>query len=763
MTDTQIPVLLPAAPQTLSSSPTQPDSSSAKPARQRTGPTRWLLGSTGDPTWARPLLWLLLVGTAAFYLVDITTNGYANDFYAAAVKSGTESWKAWLFASLDSSNAITVDKPPAAMWIMGLSGRIFGFSSASMLIPEALMGVGTVALMYAAVKRWTGPAAGLVAGAIVALTPVAALMFRFNNPDALLVLLMTAAGYCVIRAIEAPAGGSRSGVGSVGSVDAPVLDPSSTGAPVGSTGRAQASVGARSGTSGSTAVTLARVRRRWTVRRPLTWLLLAGVAIGFAFLTKMLQGLLVLPGFALAYLWAAPSRLWTRIWHLLAAFGAVIVSAGWFVALVALWPAGSRPYIGGSTDNSLWELAIGYNGLSRIFGRSAGTAAGAATGGGAFTGGGGNMFGGSTGLTRMFGTTFGSQISWLIPAALIALVAGLAFTARAARTDRTRAALLLWGGWLVISALVFSFMQGTVHQYYTVALVPGIAGLVAIGGRELWRGRANTAARIVLAAMIAVTAVWSFDLMQRDAASWHPWLRWVTLVGGLAGAALLAASVVRLQRWAAVGLVIGSVTSLAGMTGWSIQTVATSHSGATPLAGPASAAGGRGAGRFGAGGFGGGGFGDRRFGGGTDGAGFPAGGFPGGELPGGVVPGGVGTAGGTGGTTASAAMVALLEGTTTRWAAATIGAMSADGDILSTDKAVMAIGGFTGSDPSPTLAQFQAYVKSGQISYFIAGGGGFGGRGGDGSEISSWVEQNYKSTTVGGTTVYDLRTPTAAS
>ncbi len=171
--------------------------------RPRGGVRRVFLGSDGDPRWARPLLWALLLGTAALYLIDLSNSGTANSFYAAAVKSGTESLKAWLFGSLDAGNAITVDKPPASLWLMVLSARIFGFSSFSMLLPQALMGIGSVALVYAAVKRWSGPAAGLIAGAVLALTPVAALMFRFNNPDALLVFLMTLAAYCVIRAVDA--------------------------------------------------------------------------------------------------------------------------------------------------------------------------------------------------------------------------------------------------------------------------------------------------------------------------------------------------------------------------------------------------------------------------------------------------------------------------------------------------------------------------------------------------------------------------------
>ena len=662
--------------------------------------SRLVRGGDADPGWARPLLLTLLLLTAVAYLWNLTSSGYANDFYSAAVKSGTESWKAWLFGSLDSSNSITVDKPPASLWVMVLSARIFGFSSFSLLLPQALMGVGTVALLYSAVRRTSGPAAGLAAGALVLLTPVAALMFRFDNPDAMLVLLMTAAAYFVVRSIEPVAGGHKS--------------------------------------------------------HAVRWLLLAGTAIGFAFLAKMMQGLLVLPAFGLVYLVASPHRLLTRIWHLLAAAGAVVVAAGWFVALVALWPASSRPYIGGSTDNSLWELAIGYNGLGRLFGES-----GSGTGGG-----GGASFGGASGLTRMFGTSFGSQISWLIPAALIAFVARLWFTRRAPRTDLTRAGILLWGCWLLVTMAVLSYMEGTVHPYYSIALTPAIGGLVGIAGRELWRGRASHLARLSLAAMIAVTAGWSWYLLDRDAASWLPWLRWTVLVGGILGAALLAASVGTLKKYAVIGLLVGSITALGGTAAYTVATIGSAHTGSTPTAGPAVA------GSATRGGFGGG-----------------AGGFAGGERPSGTfdgtrpdttgtVPGagtgsttatapsgGMGGTGGMGGSTSTnAALVTLLNNTTSRWSAAVVSAQSASGYILSTDTAVMAIGGFTGSDNSPTLAQFQAYVAAGDIKYFIAdGSGGMGGQSGTtsaASAITAWVTAHYQATTVGGVTVYDLSTAT---
>ncbi|HNP57401.1 MAG TPA: glycosyltransferase family 39 protein, partial [Gordonia sp. (in: high G+C Gram-positive bacteria)] len=257
--------------------------------------------------WDRIALGAILAVTAVIYLWGLGSLGWANEFYATAVQAGTQSWKAWLFGSLDAGNAITVDKPPVSLWAMGLSGRIFGFNTWSMLVPQALMGVATVALLYAAVRRCSGTGAGLIAATSLALTPVAALMFRYNNPDALLVLLMVAAAYCVVRAVEA---------------------------------------------------------------NPLRWTVLAGVAVGFAFLTKLMQALLVVPGMAAVLLLALPGSFWHRLRISLVGLAAMVVSGGWLLALVALWPAAARPYIGGSTDNSLLELALGYNGVGRIFGGS---------------------------------------------------------------------------------------------------------------------------------------------------------------------------------------------------------------------------------------------------------------------------------------------------------------------------------------------------------------------------------------------------------
>ena len=411
----------------------------------------------------RPRLELagLLLATAALYLWNLGASGWANAFYSAAAQAGSQDWTAWFFGSSDAANSITVDKPPASLWVMGLSVRLFGLSSWSVLVPQALMGVGTVWLLYLAVRRAAAPAtadaglahrAGLLAGAVMALTPVAVLMFRFNNPDALLVLLMTAAAYAVLRSIQD-----------------------------------------------------ARLR----------WLLLAGVFLGFGFLTKQLQVLLVVPGFAAAYLLAAPAGTGKRVLHLLGAGAAMAVAAGWWLAAVELVPAGARPYIGGSQSNSILELTLGYNGLGRLSGDETGSV------------GGGNGWG-TPGLFRLFNSEFGGQVAWLLPSVLL-LGAGLLWLGRRApRTDAVRASVIIWGSWVAVTGLTFSFMAGIIHPYYMVALAPGIAGLAGLGGILLWQRRDQPVAAAVLATAIICRGVHGL----RTAGPHHG----VPAVAGLGGA-----------------------------------------------------------------------------------------------------------------------------------------------------------------------------------------------------------------------------------
>jgi 4-amino-4-deoxy-L-arabinose transferase-like glycosyltransferase len=677
------------------------------PADDRRGLQRIRRGPADQPRWARPALLGLLALTAVLYLWDLSASGYANSFYAAAVQAGTKSWKAFLFGSLDAGNSITVDKPPASLWVMELSGRIFGFNSWSLLVPQALEGVAAVGLLYGAVRRVANPVAGLAAGAALALTPAAVLMFRFDNPDALLVLCMVAGAYAVTRAVE----------------------------------------------SGRT-----------------RWLVLAGSVIGLAFLTKMLQGFLVLPAFALTYLVAGPVSLPRRIGQVLAGAAAMLVAAGWWVLMVTLWPAADRPYIGGSTNNSILDLVFGYNGLGRISGGSGNG------GGGAGGGTSGSSFGGAAGLSRLFSSEMGNEISWLLPAALVGLVAVLWFTRRAPRTDRLRAAALLWGGWLVVTGLVFSYMQGTIHPYYTVALAPAIAALVALAGHAAWTRRETVTGRLTCTALVLAAGLWSFVLLSRTS-SWQPGLRWIALVLTLAAGAGLAGPL--RSRLGLRGLLAAGLTAaIIGTAAFGVATAASAHTGSIPSVGPAAAASAASAG--GGMGTGGGGPAGQTGTGSASGAGAmkggsaPTGSAPGGtaksgSAPTGSAPGGSETGGGGGmpsgggGATTSTALTNALKATSSKWAAAVVGDQSAAELELATGKAVISIGGWSGTDLSPTLAQFERYVAAGQVKYFIASGGtGTGGGGGTSSastQITKWVKAHYKKVTIGGSTVYDLSQP----
>jgi len=665
------------------------------PARHRSRTARFFLGRADEAAWVRPSLWALLLLTGVLYIWGLGESGWANAFYSAAAQAGSASWKAFFYGSSDAANSITVDKTPGALWIMDLSARIFGVNSWSILVPEALIGVASVGLLFSTVKRWFGPAAGLIAGAVLALTPVAVLMFRFNNPDALLVLLMVAGAWATTRAIE----------------------------------------------NGQT-----------------KWLVWAGVFVGFGFLTKMLQALLVVPAYALAYLFAGPPKLGKRIWQLLLSGLAVIVSAGWYIAIVELTPASMRPYIGGSQNNSLLELTLGYNGLGRLSGDETGSVGG---------GGGGGW--GSTGWGRMFDSSQGGQISWLIPAALILLAGGVAVTWLRPRTDRQRAGLILWGGWLLVTGLVFSFMQGIFHAYYTVALAPAIGAVVGMGAVLLWRARREIWPAGMLAIAIGVTAWWSYHLLS-ESSTFLPWLRPVVLVGGLLAAVAVLGSIRLSARLGTVAAAVAVIVGLAGPAAYAVQTASQPHTGSIPSAGPA--------GGFG-GGPGGGPGGGRGFGGGNrgNGGGFPGGGAaPGGgttqnggtNQAGGGFNGGGGMRGGGGGmgglldgVTVSAEMKTLLETGADKytWTAAAIGSQNASSYQLASGKPVMAVGGFNGSDPSPTLAQFKQYVAEGKIHYFVGGsglGGNSSGGSNDAAQISQWVASNFAAKTVGGTTVYDL-------
>jgi 4-amino-4-deoxy-L-arabinose transferase-like glycosyltransferase len=361
-------------------------------------------------------------------------------------------------------------------------------------------------------------------------------MARVDMPDALLVLLMVASAWFVVRAIK--------------------------------TGRTK-------------------------------FLLWCGAAVGLAFMTKMLQGWMVVPALAAAYLLAGPPRLLTRIWQLAAAGVAMVaVSAAWPVA-VSLWPADSRPYIGGSTNGSVWDLIFGYNGFGRLTGAESG-----GPGGGGFGGGGGGGFGGTPGLWRMFNEQVGGQIGWLLPLAAISLLAGLWLTRRAPRADLRRAGLVLFGLWAIVHVVVFSAQQGIFHPYYVSALAPAVAALGGYGLVALWRWTRTSWAGLVALALAIGGSAWVAVMVLNRTPDFAPALR--TLIPVAAGLAIVAALALRLgvrgRAVLAVGAVSAALALAAGPASYSVATVGQSLTSNNVLAGAASAGAGFGGGRGGSGG-----------------------------------------------------------------------------------------------------------------------------------------------------------------
>ena len=657
-------------------------------------------GRPGDPPWVRPGLLVLLAAAAALCLWNLTINGYGNDYYAAAVRAGSESWKAWFFGALDPGSFITVDKPPLSLWVMGLSSRVFGYSSASLLVPQALATIASVGLLYATVRRAFGPAAGLLAGAMLALTPVTVAIGRFNNPDALLVLLLVASAWLFGRALE----------------------------------------------NGRT--------------RDLAW---GGAVIGLAFMTKMLQGWMVAPALFGAYLIAGPPAFWTRARQLTLAAGVMAaVSAAWPVA-VTLWP-GSKPYIGGSKDGGVWNLILGYNGFGRIFGEG-----GRGPGG---SGGGGSPFGGSPGWLRMLNEQVGGQVAWLLPLAVVGLVAGLWLVRRAPRSDKVRAAWLLWGGWAFVHIAVFSSQKGIFHPYYVSALAPAVAALAGAGAVVLWtRARSSSAAFAALAAGVGATAWLSVVLLDR-AAGFAPELRWlipVLAVAAVAGGLWLRAArdaapgslLSRGSRGGAIAVVVAGLLAVTlGPASYSVATVGRALSTGDVAAGPASAVRRGGPGGAMPGGGGGGNFGPPP--GAAGNFAPPPGaaglGIPPGMPPGGVAPGGGRPGGGRG--QVSNQLISYLEANqgSATYLVAGASSMTTGPIIIKTGKPVVTWGGFNGGDNALSVSQLERLVRRGELRYVLVGGGGGPGGGGNASQITSWVAKHGTKVTAvsssGGATLY---------
>jgi len=452
----------------------------------------------------------LLTLAGGLNLWALSRNGWANEYYSAAARSMSSSWHNFLFAAMDPAGVMTVDKPPLALWVQALAVRVFGYHPLSVLVPQALMGVASVALVYDLVRRRFGRLGGLVAGLALALTPIAVAVSRHNNPDALLALCCVAALWCTVRALECG-------------------------------------------------------RTRWLVG--------AGVCVGLGFETKMAVALMVVPGIVAAYLWVAPRGRGRALGQLGLGGAAMALVGGAWPALVELTPAADRPWVSGTSGNTVWELITEYNGAGRLDGQTGGPGGGM----------GGNMFGGTPGPGRLLNAALGGQAGWLLGFALVSGLAVLA-ASRLRRGDPRSGWLIAVGGALLVTAAVFSEARGIFHPYYVSLLAPFAAALTGAGAAQLRGGglQARVMAPLAIAAgvacEVAVLHVYPGQLQ---------WLAPALIVMGAIAAVVLAGFADRAIRTVALGG--GVLALLIGPGIWAVDTLGYATSGTFPAGGPRSA------------------------------------------------------------------------------------------------------------------------------------------------------------------------------
>lgn len=620
-------------------------------------------GSAGR--WSAVALGVICAVAAVLYAWRIGTQGWGNPYYSAAVRSMSASLTNFVFGSFDPLGVVTVDKPPMALWPMVASAAVFGYHGWSLLLPQVIEGVAAVFALHRTVRRWAGDHVALLAALVFALTPVTVAINRDTNPDTLMVLLLVAAAYAVTRSVQ------------------PFLAPG-------------------------------------TATR---WLLLAAMLLGLGFVTKMLQAWIVVPAFALAYLVGSPAPRRRQLLDLLSAGAVLLASSLWWVALVSIWP-GPKPYIGGSTDGSVLNLVIGYNGLGRILGREAGrelvsgsSGFGAPggfgdAGGGPWNGGrGGGGLGGGSGITRLFGDQLGGQISWLLPLCLLVLGAVTITGIRRLRSglspaDRSRrAGWFLWGGWLLLVGLVLSFAQGGFHSYYTTEMAPALAALTAAGMAVLWRHyrRPDGQHWLLLPAAVTLTAAWAWVLISRDT-TWNGWLRYAVAVTATITVILLVTRRLHSPRVSRAAGALSLVALLLAPGVWSTATALAASGGASAQAGPPGTGFGRGR---------------------PDPARTDLTGRSRSPM--------------TGGLTADQRQILDYAQTHSGGTPITLavegGARATEAYLINTDAAIVGMGGFSGQDPAPTVATLAQWVQQGRLRYVLAGGHGPDGHrpGGQGS------------------------------
>ncbi|WP_142057549.1 glycosyltransferase family 39 protein [Pseudarthrobacter sp. B4EP4b] len=610
-------------------------------------------GRREDPAWERPVLLSILAANALLYSWNLGINGWANYFYSAAVQAGTMDAKAFFFGSSDWGNSITVDKPPLSLWVMGLSVRLFGFNPPAMLLPQVLMGIGTTLLIYMILRRCASSVAALLGATVFFTTPIVTLMSRYNNPDPLMLLLMVAAVWFVLRSIE--------------------------------TGRGR-------------------------------FFVMAGALLGLAFMTKQLQGMLSVPALGLAFVLFSPQPWARRLATAAVAISALIVTGGLWMTVVDLLPAGDRPYVGGSPSNSVIELTFAYNGVDRIVTNDVMPEAVQVP----------IQFRpveSDAGLFRLLNANYNQEASWLLVGALLAVCLLAVRWNKLSRHLPIRPLVLLSGIWLMTAFLLLSFMGDQIHTYYTATLAPPLALVLGLTLDTLVSNRDSPLTRLG-GATVALIALLSSWLILTGTAEWPNWLPTAVLGIGIAAIAALVIKppTLKMERVAAWFL---AASLLCGPLATSVHNVTVGFNGSNPLSGvltknPATIS------HF-------------------------MESLRNNELVWahdiafGRVPD-------------TAVVDALADARDCTWAAASYASQTAARLQLESGRAVMPLGGFAGSDPSPTLEDFKEKVAAGEICYLVQQEAFLEVQASEGAStaISHWVQQNFASEKLGNTTVYRL-------
>lgn len=594
--------------------------------------------------WTWMALAAVIVLAAVLRFSNLEAVGQANTYYTAAVEAMLQSPSNFFFGAAEPGGSVTVDKPPVGLWFQALSAALFGVNGPAVVLPQVIAGVLGALVLYALVRRHFGEAAGLIAALALAVSPVAIATDRNNTMDSTLVLTLLLSAWAFVRATDS--------------------------------GR-------------------------------LRWLILAGLLAGVAFNIKMLQAYLPIPAFFALYVFGARAGWRRRIGQLFTA-GVVMlaVSLSWAV-VTQLTPVAMRPYIGSSQTNNVFELIVGYNGVERLLGAGSGQGgpplpalpAGAAAQGGASSG---SMSGsevGQPGVLRLFSQPLDNEIAWLLPFALLSVIA-VACSARLRLPLQARhQGLVLWGGWLGISVLFFS-AANFFHAYYMIMLAVPVAALTGAGAAVLWSWlrRWPLAGALALLLAAGLTAGYQLVIAGRYLAD-IPWQPLVLAVFAAGAFALLIGLARRGRVLESAGFALLVAAMAITPLVWSARTNANSSNGALPAAYAGDIAQGFGGPQFAAGGQNG-----------PSAGGAPPVGMPFNPMQ---------------GEPDTSALIAYLEANAPEdgYLVAVPSAQIGSGIVLATGRAVLYMGGFNGGDPVVTPESLQALVDDGELRYVLDLGG----------------------------------------